>query len=66
MVAHCMKVLKSRENKHVGVATFLVVENLPPTAEDTGSILSWGAKIPQAAKDLSPCTTSTEPKCHKY
>ena len=65
VVAHCTEVLESRENKHGGVGTSLVVENLPPTAEDTGSIPSWGAKIPQAAEHLSPCTTSTEPECHK-
>ena len=64
MVAHCTEVLESRENKHGGVGTFLVVENLPPAAEDTGSIPPWGAKIPQAAEHLSPRATTTEPECH--
>ena len=37
-----------------------VVKNLPPTAGNAGLIPGWGAKIPHAAGQLSPCTTTTE------
>ena len=38
-----------------------VVKTLPSNAGDTGSIPSWGTKIPHAAGQLNPCATTTEP-----
>ena len=38
-----------------------VVKNPPCDAGDEGSIPDWGTKIPDAAGQLSPCTTTTEP-----
>ena len=38
-----------------------VVKNQPANAGDTGSIPSWGTKIPHAVEQLSLCTTTTEP-----
>ena len=38
-----------------------MVKNPPSNAEDTGSIPSWGTKIPQAAEHLSLHATTTEP-----
>ena len=43
-----------------------VVKNLPASAEDTRSFDPWSRKIPHAAEQLSPCTTTTEPACHNY
>ena len=40
-----------------------VVENLPANAGNVGSIPSWRTKIPHAAGQLSPRTTTTEPAC---
>ena len=37
------------------------VKNLPAKIGDMGSIRGWGSKIPRAAEQLSPCTTTTEP-----
>ena len=33
---------------------------LPSNAEDTGSIPSWGTKIPYAGGEAKPCATVTE------
>ena len=38
-----------------------VVKNPPCNAGDVGSITGWGTKIPHAAGQLSPRTTTTEP-----
>ena len=43
-----------------------VVKNLPCNAENVGSILGQGTKIPQAVEQLSPCATTSEPTCHNY
>ena len=37
-----------------------VVKNLPSDAEDMGSTLGLGTKIPGASEDLSPCITARE------
>ena len=37
-----------------------VVKNLLYNARDAGSIPGQGTKIPHAARQLSPCTTTTE------
>ena len=42
-----------------------VVKNPPSNARDVGSIPGRGTKIPHAAGQLSPCTTTTEPACCK-
>ena len=42
-----------------------VVKTPPSNAGDAGSIPGRGTKIPHAAGQLSPCTTTTEPVCHK-
>ena len=39
-----------------------VVKNLPSNAGDAGSISGPGTKIPQAAEQLSPRATATEPQ----
>ena len=39
-----------------------VVKNPSCNAEDTSSIPGWGAKIPHATGQLSPCATTTERK----
>ena len=39
-----------------------VVKNLPSTAGDAGLIPGQGTRIPDAAGQLSPCTTTTEPE----
>ena len=41
-----------------------VVENPPSNAGDTGLIPGRGTKIPHAAGQLSPCSTTKEPACH--
>ena len=41
-----------------------VVKNLPSNTGDISLIPGFGTKIPHAAKQLSPCTTTTEPKHH--
>ena len=41
-----------------------VVENLPCSAGDMGSIPGWGTKIPQVSEELSLRATTTEPVCH--
>ena len=38
-----------------------MVKNPPSNARNTGSIPGQGTKIPHAAGQLSPCTTTTEP-----
>ena len=40
-----------------------MVKNLPSNAGDAGSILGQGTKIPHAAGQLSPHTTTTELMC---
>ena len=40
-----------------------VVKNLPSNARDAGSIPGQGTKIPHAAGQLSPRTTTTELAC---
>ena len=37
-----------------------VVKNSPCNAGDTRSITGWGAKIPHAAEQLSPCAKAGE------
>ena len=37
-----------------------VVKNPPSSAGDAGLIPGWGTKIPHAAGQLSPCTTTRE------
>ena len=37
-----------------------VVKNPPSNAGDAGSIPGWGAKIPHATGQLSPCATTTQ------
>ena len=37
-----------------------VVKNSPHNAGDVGLIPGQGTKIPHAARQLSPCTTTTE------
>ena len=37
-----------------------MVKNLPCNAGDVGSIIGQGTKIPNAARQLSPCATTTE------
>ena len=41
-----------------------VVKNLPSSAGEAGSIPGWETKIPHAAGQLSPRTTTTDPACH--
>ena len=41
-----------------------VVKNPLSNAGDEGSIPGWGIKIPHAAGQLSPCTTTTEHTGH--
>ena len=44
-----------------------VVESLPSSAVDVGSIPGWRTKIPHASGQLSPCTASREkPTCCNY
>ena len=38
------------------------VKNLPANAKEMGLIPGWGAKIPCAVGQLSPCATTTESK----
>ena len=38
-----------------------MVKNLPCNAEDLGSILGHGTKIPHATEQLSPSITAAEP-----
>ena len=42
-----------------------MVKNPPSNAEDAGSILGRGTKIPHASEQLSPPATATEPTLHK-
>ena len=37
-----------------------MVKNLPPKAGEAGSIPNQGTKMPHAAGQLSPCTTTRE------
>jgi len=37
-----------------------LVKNPPCNARDTGSIPSWGTKIPHVVEKLSPCTATRE------
>ena len=37
-----------------------VVKNLPSNAGDAGLITGWGTRFPHAARQLSPCATTTE------
>ena len=37
-----------------------MVKKLPCNAGDVGSITGQGTKIPHAARQLSPCATTTE------
>ena len=41
-----------------------VVKNPPSNEGDVGSIPGQGTKIPHAAGQLNPCTTTTEPAHH--
>ena len=41
-----------------------MVKNVPCNAENVGSILGQGTKIPQAVEQLSPCATASEPTGH--
>ena len=59
-----LKQLEKEEQAKLKVRDFLsgpVVKKLPSNAGDTGSIPGWGTKIPHAAGQLSPHTTTTEP-----
>ena len=42
-----------------------VARNPPANAGDVGSSPGPG-RSPQAAEQLSPCATTTEPACHNY
>ena len=42
-----------------------VVKNLPASAGGHG-FKPWSGKIPRAAEQLSPCTTTTEPAHRNY
>ena len=42
-----------------------VVENLPSSAGDAGSIPGWGAKIPHAMGKLSLRAATEDPACRK-
>ena len=51
---------KKKERERIGLPGGAVVKNPPANAGDTGSD-PWSGKIPHAAKQLSPCATTTEP-----
>ena len=43
-----------------------VVKNLPRNAGEVGLIPGWGTKIPHAAEQLGPSSTTTEPQSCNY
>ena len=60
-----MRVINKNEGEEWDFPGGPVVKNLPSDAGDMGSIPGRGTTIPHATGQLSPCTTTTEPVCHK-
>ena len=53
--------------KNLTAGTSLVdpgVKNPPCNADNASWIPGWGTKIPHAAEQLSPLSTTTESACH--
>ena len=64
MVHLCFKALIDLDKTYSGnFPSDPVVKNLPCNAEDVGWIPGRGTKIPQATRQLSPNTATTELQC---
>ena len=56
----CTRKCYDRKDVAFGLPWWSLVKNLPSNAGDTDSIPGQGTKIPPAAGQLSPCTTTRE------